>query len=168
VIARGDRAWTYSTVAGTFYEDQKVRALGEDARTAFLYLLVSPQRASEGFYVLPVPFAAHHLRWTASRFTKALDALRVADLAMYDETAEAVLVLRGLKYNPPKGGPSIKGALKRLDEVQDTPELFAAFLAAADKYAPDFARAIRERYGLSDGACAGPLRKRTLAHPRTR
>lgn len=138
----------YQAVDLTYWRDQKVRAWSHDGRTLAIYLLTCASRSSEGFYALPVPLALDELRWDRERLETAAQELASSDFAHYDLDTEAVFVAKGLKYNAPAGPTRIKGAVKLLDRVHGSPELFERFLAAADHYAPSFAAAIRTRYGI--------------------
>jgi hypothetical protein len=151
------RGWTYNAVSNTYFNDEKVRAWPEDARWFGLYLLVNEKRSAEGFYGLPLGLACDDLGWDRERLEQALQVVQDAGFASYDATARVVLIHKALKYHPPKGRPSITGALKAVVSVQGSPALFDHFLAAADKYAPDFAAAIRTHYKLPEGAMAGAI-----------
>lgn len=141
--------WFYNAVSSTFWDDVKVRAWSEDGRMLALYLLTCPQRVTEGFYRLSVVQATDDLGWPAERFQGAMRELIDTDFADYDEEARLVLVVRALKYGPPIRGPkSTKGALNVLDKAKGSRRLFDRFLAAADRYEPDFAAEIRRYYGL--------------------
>jgi hypothetical protein len=150
-----NRAWRYNQTANTFWSDRKVHRWSPDARTLAIYLLTCPDRTGEGFYSLPLVLVLDHLTWDHERFDAAIDELDAAEFATYSYDAEAVLIVKAMKYTPAKGQPSIRGALSSLETVDGAPELFDRFLAAADKYAPEFAAAIRLRYGL---AAEAPLR----------
>lgn len=139
---------SFFAVAPTFWDDLKVRGLPEDGRTLALYLLTCPEQSTEGFYRLPAVAAARHLQWEPTRVLDAFRELGAVDFARYDEHAEAVLVIKALKYRRPANANVVKAAVQRLDRVQDAPELFARFLRQADKYAPTLADAIRDRYDL--------------------
>lgn len=153
-----NRAWTYNQVAGTFWQDRKIRSLSPDGRSLALYLLTCPSRAAEGFYGLEAALVGSHLLWQPDRLTGAWASM--ADqtgkdglpFAEYDPFAEVVFINKALKYHPPKGIKSIRGALKVLDGVHDAPVLFGRFVAAADRYAPEFAEAIRRRYEMGGSA----------------
>jgi hypothetical protein len=141
--------WRYNAVSSSFWDDEKVRAWTEDARHLALYLLTCPHRASEGFYRLSVASATDDLQWTRERWDAALQELVKTDFADYDEGARLVLIHKSLKHGNPIHGPkTIKGALNALDRAKGSRRLFDKFLAAAEKYEPAFARAIRHEYGL--------------------
>lgn len=151
------RGWTYNAVSNTYFNDEKVRAWPEDGRWFGLYLLVNEKRSAEGFYGLPLGLMCDDLGWDRERLLAALEIVRDAGFASYDETARVVLIHKALKYHPPRGHPSITGALKAVIGVQGSPALFEQFLSAADKYAPDFAKAIRTHYELPRGGMAGAI-----------
>lgn len=134
-------------VHSTFWGDRKTRQMCEPAHTLAIYLLTNAERQSEGFYGLPVELALAQLKWDRATLELAADELREMDFAMYDLDAEAVFIVKGLKYHPPRGPKQIKSAVRALQGT-DAPYLFWQFLNAADRYAPTFALAVRERYGI--------------------
>lgn len=144
-----NRHWRYNTVAGIFWRDRKIRGLSEDGRMLAIYFLTCEHRTTEGFYNLPRVLVIDDLRWNTGRFDAACMELADVGFARYDTNAEVVFITKGLKYNTPKGVNATKGAVTAIDTVQDAPDLFRLFLDAADHYAPAFAEAIRERYGLA-------------------
>ncbi len=148
--------WTYNTVDVSFWDDEKVRGWTEDGRTLGIYLLTCSHKSSEGFYRLPVTVALDDLKWTGERWDAALADLITTDFADYDELARLVLVVKALKYHHAiHGQASIKGALNVLEKAKGSPRLFARFLAAAEKYEPDFGAAIRDYYKLEEGPYQG-------------
>ncbi len=148
--------WSYNTVDVSFWDDEKVRGWTEDGRTLGIYLLTCSHRTAEGFYRLPVTVVIDDLKWTPERWDAALAALIEADFCDYDAGARLVLIRKALKYHSPIRGPkSIKGALNALLNVKGSSRLFGKFLAAADKYEPEFAAGIRHEYDLPEGAYQG-------------
>jgi hypothetical protein len=148
--------WSYNTVDVSFWDDEKVRGWGEDARILGIYLLTCSHRTAEGFYRLPATVAVDDLQWTRERWDAALAELTRTDFCDYDDGPRLVLIRKALKYHAPiRGAKSIKGALNVLDNVKGSPRLFGKFLAAADKYEDDFAAGIRREYELPDGAYQG-------------
>lgn len=129
-----------------FWHDRKIRAMHEDGRTLALYLLTCPSGSLEGFFHLEAALPSTHLGWDEDRVTYAFVALSTYGFAYYDDEAEVVFICKALKYHAPKGAKSTTAAIKVLEAVQGSPALFLDFLRAADKYAPEFARAIRTRY----------------------
>ena len=140
---------SYNPVAVTVWDDAKVYALSEDARVLFVYLLTNRLRTAEGFYALPKAFALDQLHWDMGRLVNAAVEIEEADLAIYELRAGAVLIVKGLKYNVPNV-KQIPAAIRKLAQVQDAPRLFERFLSGADRYAPNFADAIRKHYHLGE------------------
>ena len=136
-------------VSSTFWGDRKVRQMGEPAHTLAIYLLTNAERQSEGFYALPVALALDQLKWDRATLELAADELRDLDFALYDLDAEAVFIVKALKFHPPRGPKQITAAVRSLGGT-DAPYLFWQFLNAADRYAPTFAAAVRARYSIPD------------------
>jgi hypothetical protein len=134
-----------------FWRDPKVRAWGEDARALALYLLTCDERRTEGFFALSPALAAARLGWDAPRLERAFAELAETDFAHFDATAEVVFISRALKYQPPRGPKSVAGAVADVELTQGAPELFARFWRAAERYAPELADGLRERYPNYDG-----------------
>lgn len=142
------RGWRYNAVANTYWTDEKVITWPEDSRTLGIYLLTNDDRTAEGFYNLSPAKAGESLDWDPKRLRDALEAPQRDGFCVYDMKVRAVLICKALKYHPPKGSRSIQGAINALDAVHGAPALFERFRAAAGHYAPEFAAAIRKRYGL--------------------
>ena len=136
--------WTHDT----FWDDLKVRDWSTDATRIALYILTAPDRTSEGFFRLRMVNVCDHLKMDRATAEAAMAEVIAEDFAQYDPRAEVVFVCKALKYQPPKGPKSIPGAVNALDQIKGSPRLFWAFLGAAEHYAPEFAAAIRTRYGI--------------------
>jgi len=149
----------FNWVHKTFYDDLAVRGWSDDLRATALYLLTCPDRASEGFFRLRLINLCGHLRRDEDTVREALGELERAGFARYDERAEVVLILKALKYQAPAGRTQIRGAVAAVERVHDAPELFNALLEAADRYASEFADALREHYGI-EGVSRGYLASR--------
>lgn len=139
---------SYRAVDPTFWIDLKVQGWDDDTRLLALFLLTCPSSSDEGFFALRRVLLLDHLGWSEDRLRRALDRLRADDFAMYDDQAQAVLIVRALKYRAPKKGSHTVAAVRKLKAVRDAPALFDRFLAAAEKYAPHLADAIRDEYQL--------------------
>jgi hypothetical protein len=146
VLEKGPRLVMYQKLNAGFWRDPKIRGLSEDGRTLAVYLLTCPERRTEGLYGLPVVLATDELQWTRERLQMAVLELEMCGFARYDLGAQAVFIVRALKFHPPRGPKQIVGAVSKVAEVRDSGGLFWAFLEAADRYAPEFAAALRDRY----------------------
>lgn len=134
-----------------------MRRWDESSRQLALYLLTNEQRSAEGFYGLPMGLMGDDLQWPADRLRSALSVVEGDGFALYDEPSRVVLIRKALKYSHPlRGKASLQGAINVMTQVKGTPEQFALFLEAADRYKPEFGQRIREEYGLPQGPYEGP------------
>lgn len=134
----------YAKVFGTFYERSKKR--GWDTSTLVLakYVIDCEHRRSEGIYRLPMSYILEDLPkgWGKARIRKTFAILAQDGFAIYDEDSSVVLLLNALKREAPAGPDQTTGALKVLAKLPET-VLWPRFLEAAERYAPDFAVALR-------------------------
>jgi hypothetical protein len=108
-----------------------------------------------------------HLKMDRATADAAMAEVVASGFALYDPRAEVVFVCKALKYQAPKGTKSIPGAVNALDQIKGSPRLFWAFLGAAEHYAPDFAAAVRSRYGIdSDWRNGSPIEGASMDHRR--
>jgi len=125
----------YTRVESKFWQDEKMRAVTDDARYLMLYLLTSPHRNIMGFYFLPVPYACFDLGWDEERFSKGLNELLEIQVIRYDQGSHVVLIQNYLKHNPLENPNQVKSAIDRLDEMPQTSLFreFARILGQSDK-----------------------------------
>ncbi len=125
----------YTRVESKFWQDEKMRAVSDDARYLMLYLLTSPHRNIMGFYFLPVPYACFDLGWDEERFSKGLNELLEIQVIRYDQGSHVVLIQNYLKHNPLENPNQVKSAIDRLDEMPQTSLFreFARILGQSDK-----------------------------------
>jgi hypothetical protein len=116
----------YTRVESKFWQDEKMRAVTDDARYLMLYLLTSPHRNIMGFYFLPVPYACFDLGWDEKRFSKGLNELLKIQVIRYDQGSHVVLIQNYLKHNPLENPNQVKSAIDRLGEMPQT-SLFREF-----------------------------------------
>lgn len=134
----------YTRVESRFWQDEKMRAVSDDARYLMLYLLTSPHRNILGFYFLPSPYACFDLGWDEKRFQKGLQELLQTGRVKYDARAHVVLVQNYLKHNPLENPNQVKSAIERLEEMPKTP-LFQDFLAVVEQFDKPFIQPLAER-----------------------
>jgi hypothetical protein len=134
----------YTRVESRFWQDEKMRAVSDDARYLMLYLLTSPHRNILGFYFLPAPYACFDLGWDEKRFLKGLQELLQTGRVKYDERAHVVLVMNYIKYNPFENPNQVKSALGKLDTIPQTP-LFKDFLSIVEQLDKPFIQPLTER-----------------------
>jgi len=99
---------TYRTIDTRFWTDPKVRALSDEAKLVFIYLITNPHTHASGIYYLPRMFISHETGLSATKVSNALDTLSKGHLALYDDTVEGIWVVNMLRYQG--RGPKIKAA----------------------------------------------------------
>ena len=113
----------YGTIDSRFWTSLAVRALSNQQKICFIYLLTSPHRNMLGLYRLPAAYAADDLCWKVDATLKVLRHLTnmmPEALAEYDEKTAVVLIPNYLAYNAIRGEKQEGGALSRLAEIPAT------------------------------------------------
>ena len=121
----------YTTVESIIWHDEKFRALPEDARTVFLYLLTCPHGNMCGIFYLPDLYAASDLQWDVERYRKAIDTL--CDTPLIAKDKDIIWIKNYLKHNLIKGPKQITGAVNRLMTLPDT-KLIGPFMKNLEKH----------------------------------
>lgn len=140
----------YTKIESSFWQDDKMREISDDARYLMLYLLSSPHRNILGFYYLPIPYACFDLQWPEERFRKGFKELLDNGRVAYDFNAHILLVLNYLKHNPLENPNQVKSAISKLDELPDTALLDAFATVLKRLYKPllePLCERLRERLG---------------------
>lgn len=127
----------YIRVATKFWQDEKVRALGDDSKLLYLYVLTSPHSNMAGYYVLPKPYVAYDLNWLPERLDKAFSKLLHHGLIKYCKQSDVVLIPNFLKYNPMQNQNQAKGAARRVAELPSN-TLRDDFEVVLEQYAKQF------------------------------
>lgn len=136
----------YVNVATRLWHDEKLRALPEDARHLFLYLLTSPHGNMVGIFYLPELYAMNDLQWEQIRYRRGIDTLSNAHLIATD--GDIVWVRNFLRYNPLRGPKQAAGAAARLQEVPES-KLTETFVNGLSEYlSRDDCRAFLKAYGI--------------------
>jgi len=128
----------YSALDHRFWTSPTVRALTDDEKLVFAYLLTCPHSNMLGLYRMPIPYLAHDLGWPLAKAKKALGRLSEESsesLIQYDANAELVYIPNYLKYNTLASGNRERGAMARLKELPDTP-LLQSLVEAVETFAP--------------------------------
>lgn len=140
----------YTKIESSFWQDDKMREISDDARYLMLYLLSSPHRNILGFYYLPIPYACFDLQWSEERFRKGFQELLDNGRVAYDFNAHILLVVNYLKHNPLENPNQVKSAIGKLDELPDTALLDAFGTVLKRLYKPllePLCERLRERLG---------------------
>lgn len=142
----------FGTIEHAFWDDADLQALQPATRLVAAYLLTCKHSTSEGYYRLPLAYAAIDLALPAPVVLGHMQAIDLQDFARYDQASQVVFIRNRMRFKPPRGSKSIEGALRKAREVPMNPYR-GAFYDAARVWAPDFAEALaRAGFGTS-----GPL-----------
>ena len=117
----------YSKVFVKIWHSKDFRAISEDGKMLFMYLLSSPHRNMGGFYYLPLPYLCYDVDLDEKRITKALQELADRDMVLYDFDAQVVLIKKWFCYNPIENENQAKGLNKQLAEIPKS-KLFESFV----------------------------------------
>ncbi len=134
----------YTKVESRFWQDEKMRAISDDARYLMLYFLTSPHRNILGFYFLPSLYACFDLGWDEKRFQEGLQELLQTGRVKYDASAHVILIENYLKHNPLENPNQVKSAIEKLEEMPQTP-LFEDFLEVVEQCNKPFIQPLVER-----------------------
>lgn len=138
----------YQTVLTSLFDDRKIRALDEDSKWVFVYLLICKHSNLPGLFILPMSYITRDMQYTPERVTKAFTNLTERRFIEYDMASETIFVRTWLRHKPLDNPNKVKGALAALDEIPDSP-LFASLLQFIEEDKPNGYETLTE-----------PLRKR--------
>lgn len=133
----------YGTLEHVFWEDPDLQELGLEGQCVAAYLLTCRHSSSEGYYRLAVGYMCEDLCLDRSAALAYLQALDLKNFARFDPASQVIFIRNKLRWTPPKGSPSITGALRRATEVPMNP-FRGLFYDAACQWAPDFAAVLRD------------------------
>lgn len=139
----------YGTLEHAFWEDPDLQELGLEGLAVAAYVLTCRHSTSEGYYRLALGYVCEDLRVNRDTALGYLRALDLKNFARFDEISQVIFVRNAMRYRPPKGTPSITGALRRACDVPVNP-FRGLFYDAACQWAPDFAAVLREAGWASD------------------
>lgn len=139
----------YGTLEHVFWEDADLQELGLEGRAVAAYLLTCRHSNSEGYYRLAVGYVCDDLRIDRRTALDYLAALDLKNFARFDPDSQVVFIRNAMRFRPPKGHPTITGALRRVTEVPPNP-FRGLFYDAAWQWAPDFAAALRDAGWVPD------------------
>ena len=139
-------AGRYYRVTPRFWQDSDVRnEWTEDMRMLAIYLMTSPHRNMVGLFYCPLVYIESDLQWQSKRLRMAFDALVSADFIRFDEKAQVILIVNGLKHDSPSTGNQVAGAIKVLHTLPRTP-LLKDLLDAATMECECLANAMRSAF----------------------
>lgn len=136
----------YQKISPKFWTDEKVLNWDDDTKLLALYLLTCPHRTMEGLFRLPKLYIAADLGWDTKRLAKPFQRLVDDGFISYDENVSVILLRKALKYQCPDNPNQEKSAIKKLEELPETP-LLGEFIQLAELFAEGFAKRLVERFG---------------------
>lgn len=138
----------YTRVESSFWTDDAIKNVSDDARTLMLYLFTGPHRNILGCYRIANSYIISDLGWTGKRLAKALPELLPEPLGsgriIRDEQAEMVLVKQFLKHNPLNNPNKIKAGIEKLNELPYSEIIFSSFLSFLEPLDKPFTEPLRE------------------------
>lgn len=126
----------YHLVSPKYWPD--FRGASKDAKLLGIYVLTCRHRNTEGYYHLPVAYAADDLEMSATAIRKAFSELSDNfGFLEYDDAAQVIFIRKALTYpsQVPKSETQVRGAVNALAHVPPSP-LWKSFLAVAATHAP--------------------------------
>lgn len=115
----------------------------DELRVFALYVLTCKHRTTEGFYELPLEYAAIDLRWPLERVQGAMRRLIEDGMVAYDPDARVILLVRALERQAPQNPNQAKAAARVVASLPKTPLRFA-FAHLADRYSDHLSKVLRE------------------------
>lgn len=122
----------YQRIHSQMWADEKFRALSEQAKYLFIYILTSPHGNIIGIYVLPKQYIACDLEWSDKQLDKPFDELLASGLILYDEKSRLICIKNQIKHNPIENPKQARSAEKIVEALPKS-SLFNEALKLLDK-----------------------------------
>lgn len=113
----------YGKVEETFWSDELIRRLSEDARSFMLYLLTCPHRNRLGCFVLDAYYAGGDLLWENPRVIAARTEIERAGRIRWDPGTRVIYITNHWRHNLLRNQQAVKGAVSELQSIPDNPFL---------------------------------------------
>jgi hypothetical protein len=124
----------YRKVDPRMWGDAKFRAMGQNAKFLWLYLLTGPETTSlPGLIVGGQAHFAEALGWPAEAFQEAFGEVFAKGLAKADWDARLVWVRNAVRYNPPESPNAVLGWRDHWDNIPECQLKVEAFAKAFAK-----------------------------------
>lgn len=122
----------YTLIDSSFWTDQLMRKLPEDAKFLMFYFLTTPSRNLIGFFVEPEPMAIYRLGWNVERYQAARQVLIDYERIAVDKAEDLILIPNFLKWNTMKSINCVKSAVRKFRELPVS-QLFKQFYTSLEK-----------------------------------
>ncbi len=134
----------YYRVSTRFWTDERSSKWPRDVQYLALFLLTCRHRELEGIFVLPLHHITADLHLTVKKVKKCIGVLTENGFLRYDPATKVMLIRNALKYQCPESENVIKGAIRRIVDLPQSP-LLIEFLGLAKLHcnregASDFAK----------------------------
>jgi hypothetical protein len=125
---RSGRIRRYQVVSTSIWDDDKIKAMDDDCKILFLYLLTCKHTNLPGLFVMPKLYISHDLKWPLPRVAKGLLNLCESKIIQYNDITETILMCNHLKHRPLDNPNKVTGAIQALEEVPKS-HLFITLLS---------------------------------------
>jgi len=139
----------YRKVDPRIWNDAKFRALSNNGKLVFFFLLTHPHMTAIGAMRSSIPGLAAEIGWTSEAFREAFVEALAKGMAEHDEKASLMWLPNFLRYNPPESPNVIKawvGSLELLPECDLLSRVVTASVAFAKGLSKGFAEALPEAF----------------------
>ena len=106
----------YRKVAVRIWNDEKFRALSDDGKLVFLFLLTHPQMTSLGAMRATMEGLAKEMGWLSGRLSKGFAEASGKGMAKHDPEAGIVVLPNFLRHNPPEN-PNVVKSWRGIDDL---------------------------------------------------
>ena len=137
----------YRKVDPRIWNDAKFRALNDQGKLSFFFLLTHPHMTAIGAMRASLPGLASEIGWSEKAFREAFGEASTKGMAMHDESASLIWLPHFLRYNPPESPNVVKAwssALDLLPECALLNRVIAGAVAFAQGLNKGFAEALPE------------------------
>lgn len=140
-------SYRYQKIYTQIWHDEKFRALPEDGRALFFYLMTCSQSNMIGLFVLPKLYMQADLDWAEERLGIAFKELYAKGFIKYDEEVRLLLICNHLKHNKIENKNCAISAVKILKQIPKSPLYSELLKYLQEPYHKPFAIALQEGYG---------------------
>ncbi len=126
--------------------DKRFRALSDDSKLLFFYLLTGPHTTSlPGLFEGGQMGLAEKLGWEIDKFKSAFTVLEEKKMVEVDWEAQIIFIPNQIKYNPPHNPNIVKGWAKVYDNIPESP-LKSKFYAHVKRFLKPFGESFLQSF----------------------
>jgi hypothetical protein len=135
----------YRKVYPGIWNDRKFRALSDNAKLVFFFLLTHPHLTSLGAMRGNLPGLAYELGWSLERFSEAFQEVLTKGMVRYDKCACFIWLPNYLKYNKPESPNVVKSWVAAADDLPEC-DLKDQLFHYLDVYQKDLTEGFQKAY----------------------